>query len=153
MSSRTSTPIPPDAPPSVKATSSARKQVRAAHRNRLFPTIEYAARVSHFDPRSEYHDFRGFFVLFWIGLAIMVITTMLRSFKESGSILTLTQWSLFTENIWELFWSELLVAATTYTCLTLQLLFIRNNPILRWHYGGMMIQVVFQAAWLLNWIG
>jgi len=36
-------------------------------------------RVSHFDPKSKHHDFRGFYTLFWVGLSIMVITTGLRN--------------------------------------------------------------------------
>ncbi|KAL1600659.1 Sterol O-acyltransferase 2 (Sterol-ester synthase 2) [Paraconiothyrium brasiliense] len=101
-SSGRTTPIPENAPPSVKATSSARRQVRAEQRRRIFPTIEYVDRVSHFDPSSDYRDFRGFFVLFWIGLAIMVITAMLRNYKETGYPLNIRQWNLFKEKVFEL---------------------------------------------------
>ncbi|KAF2101684.1 sterol O-acyltransferase 1 [Rhizodiscina lignyota] len=147
------TPIPADAPPSVKATSSARRQIRAQQKHRLFPTIEYTARVSHFDPNSEHHDFRGFFVLFWIGLAIMVITAMLRNFRESGSFLIIRQWHLFTENLWELALSDLLMAGSTVVALPLHLVFANSNGILRWSRMGMPIQSLYQAAWLLYWIG
>ena len=58
--------------------------------------------MSHFDPDSDYHDFRGFFVLFWIGLAIMVITAMLRNYKDTGYPLSIRQWDLFTEKVYEL---------------------------------------------------
>jgi sterol O-acyltransferase len=81
----------------------------------------------------------------------MVITTMLRSLRETGSILNVTQWDLFTENIGELALSDLLMAASLYACLGLQLLF--KNNVLRWHYSGMVIQSVFQMAWLAHWIG
>ncbi|RMD39772.1 hypothetical protein DV735_g5352, partial [Chaetothyriales sp. CBS 134920] len=54
-------------------------------KHRLFHSINYTPRVSHFDPASEYSNFRGFFVLFWIGLSIMVVTTALRNIKETGS--------------------------------------------------------------------
>src|ERR1700710_631558 len=84
MNSGRSTPVPADAPPSVQSISSARKQLRAEQRRRLFPTIEYASRVSHFDPNSEYRDFQGFYILFWIALTIMAITTMLRNIKDTG---------------------------------------------------------------------
>jgi sterol O-acyltransferase len=118
----------------------------------MFPTIDYSARVSHLDPKSDHHDFRGFFVLFWVGLAIMVITAMLRNFKETGFPLLVSQWSLFTENIWELALSDFLMAASTYMCLAFQLLFL-NSSLFRWHGIGMAIQSIFQAAWLLYWIG
>jgi sterol O-acyltransferase len=153
LGSGTSTPIPSDAPPSVKATSSARKHIRARQKFRQFPTIEYAARVSHFDVQSDYRDFRGFFVLFWISLAIMGITTMIRNFKEMGSPFVISQWGLFTENIWELAGSDLLMAASAGLCLPLQKLYMRSTGILRWSKGGMLIQSLFQASWLAYWIG
>src|SRR5579871_513225 len=151
--SRTATPVPIDAPPSVKATSSARKQIRAEQKRRMFPTVEYSSRVSHFDPRSDYHDFRGFFVLFWIALAIMVITSMLRTYKETGFPLVISQWHLFTQNIWELGLSDLTMTATTYLCIPLHRLYMHNNSIFRWNKVGIVIQSVFQALWLSMWIG
>lgn len=118
----------------------------------MFPTVEYASRVSHFDPRSDYHDFRGFFVLFWIALAIMVITAMLRNYKETGFPLVISQWELFTQNIWELGVSDLTMTTTTYLCLPMHKLFASSNGIFRWSKGGIVIQSIFQAIWLSTWI-
>ena len=152
MCSNPGTPVPPDAPPSVQATSSARKQVRAEQKRRLFPTIDYTSRVSHFDPRSDYHDFRGFFVLFWIGLAIMVITTMLRNLKETGSPLSFRQWGLFTANIWELAFSDLAMVSSTALSLPLHRLFKNSRGWLRWNAGGMWVQSLYQSVWLVFWV-
>jgi sterol O-acyltransferase len=152
-SSGTATPIPFDAPPSVHATSSARRQIRAIHKFRQFPTIEYAARVSHFDPQSDYRDFRGFFVLFWISLAIMMITTMIKNIEQMGAPFIISQWSLFTENIWELAISDLLMAASAMLSLPLHKLYMHSTGLLRWSKGGMLLQSLFQAAWLAHWIG
>jgi len=146
-----STPIPPDAPPSVKATSSARKHIRAQQKHRRFPTIEYAARVSHFDPDSDYRDFRGFFVLFWIGLTIMVMTTMLRNWKEIGTPFVVTQWALYRENLVELAISDGLMAATLMVTLPLQKLAVNSNGFFRWHKGGMAVQCIYQSIWLTYW--
>ncbi|KAF2502575.1 hypothetical protein BU16DRAFT_449555 [Lophium mytilinum] len=151
-SSRSSTPIPPDAPPSVHATSSARKQIRAEQKQRLFPTVEYAARVSHFDPKSDYRDFRGFFVLFWIGLAIMVISTMLRNLKETGYPLSIRQWGLFTENVWELGLSDGAMVGSTALILPMHRMYSRNDGIFRWTKLGMAIQSIFQIFWLAFWV-
>lgn len=147
-----STPLPPDAPPSIKSISSARKQVRAQHKQRLFPTIDYAARVSHFDPKSDYRDFRGFFVLFWIGLAIMVLTTMLRNIKDTGYPLRVRVWALLTANTWQLGLSDILMVGSTGLCLPMQRLFRWSHGWLRWKNCGMLIQSVFQLAWLGLWI-
>src|SRR5690242_5259229 len=143
------TPIPADAPPSVQAASSARRQIRAQQKRRMFPTIEYVDRVSHFDPTSDYRDFRGFFVLFWIGLAIMVITTMLRNLKETGYPLSMRQWGLFTENVWEMGLSDGAMVASIGLCLPLHKLYMNSSGLLRWNRLGMAVQSLFQATWLL----
>lgn len=147
-----STPLPPDAPPSAQSISSARKQVRAQQKHRMFPTVEYAARVSHFDPRSEYRDFRGFFVLFWIGLAIMVITTTLRNIKDTGYPLRHQMWDLLTNKTWELGISDGVMVGSTSLSVPLQMLFRRSKGWLRWENLGMPIHSAFQIAWLVLWV-
>lgn len=148
-----STPVPADAPPSLIATSSARSERRAEHKKRLFPTVNYTSRVSHFDPKSEHADFRGFFVLFWIGLAIMVITTMLRNLKEFGQVLSLRQWETLTKNVWEMGIADFIMALSTGVNLPLQRLFKNSTGFLAWDSSGMWIQSAFQAAWLSFWVG
>lgn len=145
-----STPIPPDAPPSVQASSSARRQIRAQHKQRIFPTIYYQNRVSHFDPNSDHHDFRGFFVLFWIGLAIMVLTSMLRNLTETGYPFQIRQWALFKEKVFELGLVDGAMVCSTVLSLPLQKLFLKDK-VLRWNTYGMAIQSIFQAVWLAFW--
>ncbi|KAL1965362.1 hypothetical protein VTN77DRAFT_5799 [Rasamsonia byssochlamydoides] len=149
-SSGTSTPVPDDAPPSVRSISSARKQVRARHR--LFHTIDYVPRVSHFDPQSDYHNFRGFFTLFWIGLFIMVVTTVLRNIKDTGYPLRVKVWSLLTANVWQLALSDLAMVVSTVLVLPFQRLVRTSKGWLRWSQGGMVIQSLFQLAWLALWV-
>ncbi|KZF22143.1 sterol o-acyltransferase-like protein [Xylona heveae TC161] len=151
-SSGRTTPLPPDAPPSMQSISQARRQLRAQQKHRIFPTIEYAARVSHFDPNSDYHDFRGFFVLFWIGLAIMVITTMLRNLKDTGWPMRAQVWGLFTPNLSSLAVSDLLMVSSTALSLPLHRLFRSSNGWLRWRSGGMAVQSIYQMAWLCFWV-
>ena len=147
------TPVPPeDALPSVKATSAARRELRRKSNRRIFPTVDYQSRVSYFDPRSDYSNFRGFFVLFWIGLAIMVITSMPRNLRETGQVMQIRQWPLFVENIWELAASDLLMVASTAVNLPLHYLYKRSKGWLRWNRGGMIVQSLVQAAWLYTWI-
>lgn len=146
-----STPVPADAPPSVQVVSTTRKQVRADVRRRLFPTIEYASRVSHFDPDSDYRDFQGFFVLFWIGLAIMAITTMARNMKDTGNPFRHEIWQLFTVKTWGLAVADFFMSATMCMSLPLHRLF-RRFDIVRWKNAGMIIQSLFEAAWFSIWI-
>ena len=118
----------------------------------MFPTVEYSARVSHFDPRSDYKDFSGFFVLFWIGLAIMVLTTMLRNIKDTGYPLRVGVYALFTENVVQLALSDMVMVVTTGLSVPLQKLFRSSRGALRWSRAGMPMHSAFQAAWMFLWI-
>ncbi|KAI8936681.1 hypothetical protein NX059_007076 [Plenodomus lindquistii] len=150
ISSGRTTPIPADAPPSFLASSSARRQIRAQQKQRMFPTIEYVDRVSHFDPNSDYHDFRGFFVLFWIGLAIMVLTSMLRNLTETGYPFHIRQWGLFKEKVVELGLVDGAMVSSIALSLPLQRAFLKGG-VLRWSILGMAIQSIYQIIWLAFW--
>ncbi|KAI2465102.1 MBOAT-domain-containing protein [Annulohypoxylon bovei var. microspora] len=152
LTSGRSTPVPENAPASTKALSSARKQVRAEQRRRIFPTIEFASRVSHFDPQSDYRDFHGFFNLFWIGLAIMGITTMLRNYKDTGYPLRVQIWTLFTIKLWHLAVADFLMVASTAISLPLHKAFRSSRGALTWKKGGVAIQSIYQIVWLAFWI-
>ena len=147
-----STPIPDDAPDSTKALSTARKLVRAEQRRRIFPTIDFTSRVSHFDPESEYRDFHGFFNLFWIGLAIMAITSMLRNVKDTGYPLRVQIWYLFTVKLWHLAVADFLMVASTAVSLPLHKLSRESEGGMTWKKGGMAVQSIYQAVWLCVWI-
>ncbi|KAK7999097.1 O-acyltransferase [Apiospora marii] len=152
LTSGRSTPVPEDAPQSTKALSYARKQVRAEQRRRLFPTIDYTARVSHFDPESDYRDFHGFFNLFWIGLAIMAITSMLRNIKDTGSPLRVQIWTLFTVKLWHLAIADFLMVASTAISLPLATFTRKHQGGMRWNEGGMAVQSIYQVVWLSVWV-
>ncbi|KFH41980.1 sterol O-acyltransferase-like protein [Hapsidospora chrysogenum ATCC 11550] len=146
-----STPIPENAPPSVKTLSSARRHARA---QRIFPTIEFASRVSHFDPASDYRDFHGFFNLFWIGLAIMGITTMLRNTKDTGFPLRFQIWSLFTVKLGHLAVADALMVGSTVVSMGIHEL-SRRAPaggVWTWSRGGMALQSVYQVLWFSIWV-
>lgn len=151
VSSGRTTPIPDDAPPSVQASSSARRQIRAQQKQRMFPRNEYVNRVSHFDPESDYHDFRGFFVLFWIGLAIMVLTSVLRNLTETGYPFQLKQWDLFREKVFELGMVDGAMVGSTMLSLPFQKLFLNGKGALRWNKLGIVIQSAYQMLWLSFW--
>lgn len=149
-----STPIPPDALPSVKSLSTARKQARAEQRRRIFPTIEFASRVSHFDPNSDYRDFHGFFNLFWIGLGILGLTSMLRNIKETGWPFRVQIWTLFTIKWWHLGLADFAMVASASFVLPLQA-YVRKQDSkspMTWHKGGMAIQSIYQVVWMAFWV-
>lgn len=83
----------------------------------------------------------------------MVITTMLRNWKENGSLFNISQLDLFTENIWELALSDLLMASSIMLSLPVHKIYASSNGFLRWSKGGMIIQSVLQLVWLAYWVG
>ncbi|KAK5232152.1 Sterol O-acyltransferase 2 (Sterol-ester synthase 2) [Exophiala xenobiotica] len=152
ISSGRSTPVPHDAPPSVQSISSARKQARAQAKHRLYHTIVYKNRVSHFDPRSDYRDFRGFFVLFWISLTIMVLTTGLRNIKETGHPLRVQVYALLSRNVVSLSLSDAAMVGSTALSLPIQKWVRGQTGIFRWKRAGIWIQSIYQAVWLTLWV-
>lgn len=152
VSSGRSTPVPQDAPPSKQSISSARKHARAQVKaGRLFHNIKYTPRVSHFDPNSEYADFRGFFVLFWVGLSILVITTILRNIKETGFPLRVQVYRILSKNVIALGLSDAAMVGSTALSLPLQHLYRSGPTICQWRYGGFWIQSIYQLGWLALW--
>ena len=147
-----STPVPQNAPPSVQSISSARKQARAQAKRRLFHTINYTPRVSHFDPNSEYRDFTGFFVLFWISLTIMVITTALRNIRETGYPLRYQVYKLLSRNVVSLGLADAAMVFSTGLSLPLQKAFRTDGGFLQWRRGGFWTQSTFELSWLALWV-
>ncbi|PUU80478.1 MBOAT, membrane-bound O-acyltransferase family-domain-containing protein [Tuber borchii] len=146
LSSGRTTPIPEDAPPSAHSIQHARRE----RRRRMFPTVDYESRVSHFDPQSQHRDFRGFFTLFWIGLLIMVLTTALRNLKDTRRVLRTSIFSMFTKAPLELAIADLFMFLSTIACLPLQQAFSTD----KWSWGGSgyMFQHALQAVWLVAWV-
>jgi len=81
----------------------------------------------------------------------MVMSTTLRNWKEMGTPFVITQWSLYTENIVELALSDALMASTLMATLPLQKLAATSNGFFRWNKGGMAVQCIYQAVWVLYW--
>ncbi|KAK2786597.1 hypothetical protein FQN52_007773 [Onygenales sp. PD_12] len=152
MSSGQSTPVPEDAPPSVQSISSARRHIRAQAKDRMFHSIDYQPRLSHFDPESDYRDFRGFFSLFWVSLFIMVMTTVVRNIKDTGYPLRVQVWSLLSANVWQLALGDLAMVTTTALSLPLHRVFRSRWEWFRWSKGGVIIQSCYQFAWFTLWV-
>lgn len=147
-----STPVPQDAPPSVLSISSARKYARAKAKYRPFYNINYRPRVSHFDPQSDYRDFRGFFVLFWVSLTIMVITTGLRNIKETGNPLRIQVYTLLSRNVVSLGLSDAAMVGSTAISLLIQKQIRGHQGLFQWRRAGIWVQSIFQALWLILWV-
>lgn len=110
--------------------------------------------MSHFDPHSEYRDFHGFFNLFWIGLAIMAITTSLRNIKDTGYPMRVQIWGLFTVKLWHLALADFAMVGSAAVSFPLHKIFrnAKRGGGMTWAKGGMAIQSIFQLTWLAFWI-
>lgn len=82
----------------------------------------------------------------------MVITTTLRNFRDTGHPFSVRQYDLFRKDIYELAASDAIMIATTFLDLPLHLVFKNSTAFLAWNKGGMWIQSLFQAIWLLHWV-
>lgn len=81
----------------------------------------------------------------------MVFTSMLRNYKETGTLLLISQWSLFKEKVWELGLSDFAMVASTAISLPLHKLYMSSSGALRWSRLGMAVQSIYQAVWLAFW--
>lgn len=82
----------------------------------------------------------------------MVITTMLRNIKDTGYPLRVRVWALLTANTWQLAFSDLVMVGSTGLALPMHRMFRKSKGWLRWSNGGMLIQSLFQAVWLILWV-
>ncbi|KAI0994224.1 hypothetical protein K3495_g13958 [Podosphaera aphanis] len=127
-----------------------------AQRPRIFPTIEYASRVSHFDPKSDYRDFKGFYVLFWVALTIMTITSIVRNIKDTGYPTRVEIWQLFTVKLGELALADALMILTTAISLPIHKAFRSSAGnryrLLQWACGGVVIQSIYECVWFVFWV-
>jgi sterol O-acyltransferase len=108
--------------------------------------------VSHFDPSSEYSDFRGFFVLFWIGCSILVLTAVLRNIKETGYPLRYQVYRILSRNVISMALADAAMVGSTALSLPLQWLFRSDWKLLQWRRTGWIIQSIYQLGWLALWV-
>lgn len=82
----------------------------------------------------------------------MVVTTVLRNIKDTGYPLRVRVWSLLSANVWELALSDLAMVISSGLVLPFHRLFRYSRGWLRWSRGGIVLQSLFEAAWLILWI-
>lgn len=82
----------------------------------------------------------------------MVVTTMLRNIKDTGYPLRIRVWSILSANVYSMAFSDLAMVVSSGFVLPLHRLFRRSSGWLRWGRGGIIIQSIFEVAWLVLWI-
>ncbi|EFE35526.1 uncharacterized protein ARB_05568 [Trichophyton benhamiae CBS 112371] len=82
----------------------------------------------------------------------MVITTVLRNIKDTGYPLRVHVWSLLSANVIELAFVDLAMVASTAVTVPLHKAIRRSKGLLRWGMGGIIVQSLYQFAWLSFWV-
>ncbi|SPO29196.1 related to acyl-CoA sterol acyltransferase [Ustilago trichophora] len=126
----------------VAASSKSRKKMRAV--------VSFKPRRSHFDrfnETSSRDQFRGFFTLFWVCLALFVLNTSYTSFASTGQVLSLTFATLFSKDAWMLALSDGVLIASLFMCVPFANV-CRRGWVRYWPTA-----VVFQHLWQATLLG
>ncbi|EST07172.1 Membrane bound O-acyl transferase, MBOAT [Kalmanozyma brasiliensis GHG001] len=127
----------------VAATSSkGRKKMRAV--------VSFKPRTSHFDrfnETSSRDQFRGFFTLFWVCLALFVLNTSYTSFASTGQVLSMTFATLFSRDAWMLALSDGVLIGSLFICVPFANV-CRRGWVRYWPTA-----VVFQHLWQTTLLG
>lgn len=81
--------------------------------------VSFRPRESHFDRHNRTaagDPFRGFYTLFWIILAILMLNTFYHSFSKTGQIVSLTFWTLFSKDAIVLALSDGVLVGSLFLC-------------------------------------
>ncbi|KAF7308456.1 O-acyltransferase [Mycena chlorophos] len=126
------------------------KPFRSRSSKKLRAMIAFAPRESHFDinnPNSSANEFRGFFSLFWISMAIWTVSTYVRSIETSGHALNLRFASMFSRDAITLALSDLVLVGSTALCVPFAKAI--SSGWIRYYWTGLIIQHVLQTTALV----
>ncbi|KAL7421034.1 Sterol O-acyltransferase 2 (Sterol-ester synthase 2) [Cryptotrichosporon argae] len=111
--------------------------------------LSFEPRHSSFDrenKRSQTDEFRGFFTLFWICLALLFVRTSLDSWDAHRTLLSLNFGYLITRDVAVLAFADLVMVAS----MLLAVPFVKclQHRYFSYYWTGVAIQHAFQAAYL-----
>ncbi|KGB75845.2 sterol O-acyltransferase [Cryptococcus deuterogattii R265] len=122
---------------------------RSSSNAQLKAVLTFTPRVSALDRHntsSQTDQFRGFFVLFWIGLGLMFVRTSMLSWEENRTLLSWSFGRLITGDALVLAISDLIMVLAMFLCVP----FVKALQY-RWfnyYWTGLIIQHAFQSAYL-----
>ncbi|CBQ70133.1 related to acyl-CoA sterol acyltransferase [Sporisorium reilianum SRZ2] len=125
------------------------RPVAAKAGKRMRAVVSFKPRRSHFDrfnEASSRDQFRGFFTLFWVCLALFVLNTFYTSFATTGKVLSLTFATLFSRDAWMLALSDGVLIASLFICVPFAKVCRRGW--VRYWPTAVVFQHVWQAALL-----
>ncbi|KAG8908604.1 hypothetical protein FRB99_004892 [Tulasnella sp. 403] len=120
--------------------------------NRLLAKLTFVPRASHFESSGQ-DAFRGFYVLFWISVGLLMLRTYVSSFDQTGYPLSLSFAALFSKDALPLAISDAVLVGSTALCVPFVKLLISGR--IRYTWTGIVIQHLYQATMLgiaVKWI-
>ncbi|ORX39282.1 putative sterol O-acyltransferase [Kockovaella imperatae] len=124
---------------------------RSSSNAQLKAVLSFEPRVSSLDRenvRSQRDEFRGFFTLFWIGLALLFLRTSFQSWEENHTPLSWTFGRLITRDAIVLAISDAVMSSTMFVCV----IFVKclQKQWFPYYYTGVIIQHILQTAYLFT---
>ncbi|KAJ5990872.1 hypothetical protein N7522_011079 [Penicillium canescens] len=118
-----------------------------------FRDLEFTRQLSTFDRQSltfSSSEFHGFFVLFWMGVALMLLKVVANNWRIHGTI-----WGkneiirlMFAKDVFVLGLTDLVLCWSTIFCLVVQRAVFKGY--LRWSGSGWLIQNIWQTTYLAS---
>uniref|UniRef100_A0A1D1XNN8 O-acyltransferase n=1 Tax=Anthurium amnicola TaxID=1678845 RepID=A0A1D1XNN8_9ARAE len=121
--------------------------------SKTFPNrfVTFKPRTSHLDRETmdaSKNPLRGFFVLFWLAMAVYVIQTIVHNLESLGTIVDLSFFELFSKDAVVLALSDACMVGATFFDVILQKMIARGW--IEWRYTGMAIQHLYQVTFLFS---
>jgi len=122
---------------------------RSSSNAQLKAVLSFTPRMSSLDrenTKSQTDEFRGFFTLFWIGLALLFLRTSIHSWENNGTPLSWNFGRLITGDVLVLAISDAVMMVSMFFCVP----FVKalQNRYISYYWTGAMIQHSFQTAYL-----
>jgi sterol O-acyltransferase len=70
--------------------------------------------------KEEGEPFRGFFTLFWTGMAYYAVTTLAEAYQTQGEVIKRSFFNWVMQDGWNLFLADIVLNLATFTCLVIQ---------------------------------
>lgn len=119
-------------------------------KQRMVHAVSHAPRQSILDrlnTRTNTDPFRGFYTLFWIVIALLVLNAFYISFERTGEVLSMTFAALISRDAWMLMLSDAIMVLSLFLCVP----FVKLLYTLRLHYWPTF--AIFQYVWELGLLG
>ncbi|KAJ3369843.1 hypothetical protein GGF31_004915 [Allomyces arbusculus] len=144
-----STNLPPTRTASAMSIGSARRErTVSSHRGSPFRARSSKLDLERLERDKE--DFRGFFVLFWIGMGYYVALTVVNNWSSQGTVLGMQTFKLMFAHVFRMLRDDLAMVVSMSGAFIINLLF--RYHILRHRAIRLVLHHAFQAVFLLGWL-